>query len=167
MQHPSTPCSCLQVQQHVLPAPSFHPNKNHVSTLKFLPSPAAFARFLHGFSLAFPWLFRDSHGKKTRVFPWFPPPSPRSSPVPGLNAATLLAALAPAPIRLGLAERPRDAASWGELLQTAQLEVQGELLSLIDMEQVGDGGWLLLGIYIQNIMYLFIEFFYLSIDLSV
>eukprot|EP00435_Cladocopium_sp_Y103_P045750 s659_g13.t1 len=51
-----------------------------------------------------------------------------------LNAAALLAALAP--IRLGLAERPSDASAWSELLRTAQLEVQGELLSLTDMEQV-------------------------------
>lgn len=68
--------------------------------------------------------------KTSAIFRW--------SPWPGLNAATLLAALAP--IRLGLAERPGDAGTWSELLQTAQLEVQGELLSLIEMEQVERGG---------------------------
>eukprot|EP00438_Fugacium_kawagutii_P022877 Skav214824 [mRNA] locus=scaffold1772:38736:43772:+ [translate_table: standard] len=50
-----------------------------------------------------------------------------------LNAATLLAALAPK--RLGL-ERPEDPNGWAQLLRTAQLEVMGELLSLSDMEQV-------------------------------
>ena len=53
--------------------------------------------------------------------------------VPGLNAATLLASLAPQ--RLGLTSRPSDAGSWAQVLQTAQLEVQGELVSLIEMEQ--------------------------------
>lgn len=51
-----------------------------------------------------------------------------------LNASTLLAALAPS--RIGIPERPGDLASWVQLVQTAQLEVQGDLVSLADMEQV-------------------------------
>ena len=50
-----------------------------------------------------------------------------------LNASTLLAALAPS--RIGIPERPGDLASWVQLIQTAQLEVQGDLVSLADMEQ--------------------------------
>ena len=76
--------------------------------------------------------------EKNPGFTWQTPALFRWSPSPGLNAATLLAALAP--IRLGLAERPGDAGTWSELLQTAQLEVQGELLSLIEMEQVEERG---------------------------
>ena len=52
-----------------------------------------------------------------------------------LNASTLLAALAPS--RIGFHERPHDVTTWAKLLHTAQLEVQGELLSLAEMEQVG------------------------------
>jgi len=76
--------------------------------------------------------------EKNPGFTWQTPAIFRWSPSPGLNAATLLAALAP--IRLGLAEWPGDAGTWSELLQTAQLEVQGELLSLIEMEQVEERG---------------------------
>lgn len=52
-----------------------------------------------------------------------------------LNASTLLAALAPG--RIGFHERPHDVTTWAKLLHTAQLEVQGEILSLTEMEQVG------------------------------
>ena len=86
---------------------------------------------------------------------------------PGLNAATLLAALAPS--RLGVAARPGDATTWSELLQTAQLEVQGELLSLIEIEQAmekwGLVVWGLMGcIYFCMLIYDLYLYLYISIS---
>ena len=49
-----------------------------------------------------------------------------------LNAATLIAATAPA--RLGISEAPANLTAWVELLNTAQLEVQGEVMSLAEIE---------------------------------
>ena len=51
-----------------------------------------------------------------------------------LNAATLLAALAPSLI--GIPQRPSQLSEWAELIRTAQVEVQGELLSLAEIEQI-------------------------------
>ena len=49
-----------------------------------------------------------------------------------LNAATLIAVAAPS--RVGASEAPTNLAAWVELLNTAQLEVQGEVMSLAEIE---------------------------------